>query len=286
MGWFALALSSVVFFTTLNLLQRVLAVKSRDPRAMSLVFNFIAAILATLIFFVTGSHKNFSLPTGYSAWITLAVACLMYGLYERGRFYAAKYLEASTLIIVLNISVVVAFIGSLFLYSEPLSLRKLIGATLILIALSLVSYNKKSFKRGSRVLKGIMIGFLISVFLGIGWMLDKLGAAYFNANTYSILVWTIPIAIIYFPYIKLATLKNELKVTSWKIAVLALLNVIGYLLQLKALELQEATRVIPIVQTSTLTTVLAGVVLLNEKEHLVKKVIAGFTAFAGVYFLI
>ncbi|KKU23262.1 MAG: hypothetical protein UX34_C0013G0017, partial [Candidatus Woesebacteria bacterium GW2011_GWF1_46_13] len=56
--------------------------------------------------------------------------------------------------------------------------------------------------------------------------------------------------------------------------------------QLKALELQEATRVIPIVQTSTLTTVLAGVVLLNEKEHLVKKVIAGFTAFAGVYFLI
>ena len=108
MGWFALALSSVMFFTTLNLLQRVLAVKSRDPRAMSLVFNFIAAILAILIFFVTGSHKNFSLPTGYSAWIVLAVACLMYGLFERGRFYAAKYLDASTLIIVLNISVVVA----------------------------------------------------------------------------------------------------------------------------------------------------------------------------------
>jgi len=283
MSWTALAFSSVVFFTSLNLLQRVLAVDSKHPRAMAVLFNGIAALIALLIFALTGSHKNFVLPTAPQAWIALLIATFCYGMFERWRFLAAKLLDASVLTTIVNISVLIAFIGALFLYSEPLTVQKLLGGVLIVGALFLVSINNKA-KKSSK--KGVLVAVAISIVLGLGWMLDKLGTQYFNASTYNIFIWAVPVIFIYFPHIKLDIIKTELKLASWKIFVLAGLNVVGYLMQLKALETAEATRVIPIVQTSTLFTILMGIIILKEREHIPRKIIAGLMAISGAYFLI
>lgn len=283
MNWSYLAFSSVFFFTSLNLLQRKLAVDSNHPRAMAVLFNTIAALIALIIFTTTGSFKSFALPSELKAWIALLIASFCYAMFERGRFVAAKLLDASVLTTVVNISVLVAFIGSLFLYSETLSTNKLVGGVLIIGALFLVSIGKKSKSSST---KGILIAVLISVMLGLGWMLDKLGTQFFNASTYNIFIWTVPIIFIYFPHIKFDVIKSELKLASWKVFLLAGLNVVGYLLQLKALEIAEATRVIPIVQTSTLFTVLMGIVLLKERESIARKVIAGLMAIIGAHFLV
>ena len=139
MNWVFLAISSVFFFTSLNLLQRKLATDTNNPRAVAVLFNGMAAFIALSIFFISGSFKNFSLPTKLEAWIALLLASL---------------------------------------------------------------------------------------------------------------------------------------------------NVIGYLLNLKALEIAEATRVIPIVQTSTLFTVIFGILLLKERDNVPRKIIAGILAITGVYFLV
>ena len=283
MSWILFALSSVVSFTFLNLLQRVLAVDSKHPRAMAVLFNGTAALIALLIFAFSGAYKSFSLPTEPQAWIALLIASFCYGMFERGRFVAAKLLDASVLTTIINISVVIAIIGSSWLYSEPLTSTKLFGGALILIALLMVSFGNQTKKSP---LKGVFVGILISIMLGLGWMLDKLGTQYFNSGTYNILIWILPTVFIFFPYIKLEVINSELKVASWKVFLLAGLNVIGYLMQLKALEIAEATRVIPILQTSTLFTVLLGVVFLREREHILRKVLAGIIAVTGAYFLI
>ncbi len=250
---------------------------------MAILFNVIAAFIALLIFILTGSFKNFILPSAPKAWIALIIACFCYAMYERGRFVAAKLLDASVLTTIFTISVLVAFIGSLFLYSEILTIHKLLGASLIIGALLLISLNKNTSKLSS---KGILIAVLISIMLGLGWMLDKLGTQYFTANTYNIFVWIIPIVFIYFPHINLNIIKEELRIASWKVFLLSGLNVIGYFMQLKALEVAEATRVIPIVQTSTLFTVFLGIILLKERDHVLRKVIAGGMAITGAYLLI
>ena len=282
MSWIILTFGSVIFFTSLNLLQRVLAVDSKHPRAMAVIFNTIAAFLALFIFAITDSFSDFVLPTAPKAWISLLIASFGYAMFERGRFIAAKYLDASILATIVNISVLVAFIGSLFLYSEPLTLHKLLGGVLIIGSLLLVSIKDKP-KKSSR--QGLLVAVAISIMLGLGWMLDKLGALFFDASTYNIFIWIIPIIFIYFPHIKLSVIKTELKLASWKVFVLAGLNVIGYLMQLKALETAEATRVIPIVQTSTLLTILMGIVFLKEREHIPRKLIAGVMAISGAYLL-
>ena len=113
-----------------------------------------------------------------------------------------------------------------------------------------------------------------------------MGTRYFNANTYNIFAWCAPLLFIVFPGIDIKIIKKELRIASWKVFVLAGFNVFGYLFQLKALELSEATKIIPIIQTSTLFTVLAGILFLKERENVPRKLIAGVIAVVGVFLLV
>jgi len=251
---------------------------------MAFLFNLFAALIALGIFLFRGNLTNLTYYTSKEAWLYVAIAALMYAVFERYRFKVAKQLDASYFATVLNVSVVVAFIGSVFLYKESLGSAKIIGSLLILFALILVSIGRKSKKH--LTVKGLLLGIFISAVLGLGWMLDKKGALYFSADVYNILLWAIPVPLIYLPYIKTGNLISEFRLASWKIVLLAALNVIGYLMQLKALEIGEATKVIPIVQTTTLFTVLFGIILLRERENIGRKVFAAILALSGVYLLI
>ncbi|KKP62956.1 MAG: hypothetical protein UR56_C0003G0063 [Candidatus Roizmanbacteria bacterium GW2011_GWC2_34_23] len=281
MTWLYLSLGSALSFASLTLLSRVVSVKSKNPRALSIVFNLIAFLMALMIFFITGANKNFSLPTKFEPYLYLSIACLFYGLYERIRFYVAQVLEASLVSIINNISLAVAFFTAAFIYSEVMTINKIGGFLLILTALFLVSVNKVS-KINRR---GILLAILANVFLGIGWALDKKGVIFFSPETYNVLVWFFPLFVLYFPYLKFSDIKKEIKISSWKIALLSLFNVIGYFIQLKAQALADATRVIPIVQTSTLLTVIFGIFILKEKDNLFKKIFAGIIAIGGVFLL-
>lgn len=283
MTWFYFATSSIIFFTVMNLIQRRLAVDSKYQRATSVVFNFYSVLIALTIFIFSGSYKNIVWPRESVAWIFLISASIFYSLYERGRFVAAKLLDASTLTIVSNISVVVAFIGALFLYSESLTVNKAIGAGLIFISLIVVSIQKNIHKKIS--IKGLLVGILISTVLGLGWMLDKKGAIFFSPSVYNILAWTIPFILLYLPYVKTDHIVYEVKHSSKGLFIMAGLNVVGYYLQLQALQLADATLVIPIVQMSTLTTVLAGVFVLGEKDFIWRKIFSAIVALIGVYLL-
>jgi drug/metabolite transporter (DMT)-like permease len=188
MAWIFYASGSIVLFTILFLLQRIIAVDSRHQRAMAVIFNFIAGVFAVIIFLVTGAFRHFQFSRQPVAWVSLLVASLAYALFERYRFKVAKVLDASLYTIIGNISVLVAFIGALLLYSEPLTTNKLIGAILIISSLFLASLNKSSGSQKSLKLHSLLLGVAVFSFLGIGWMLDKMGALYFNADTYNILI--------------------------------------------------------------------------------------------------
>ena len=100
---------------------------------------------------------------------TFGIAGIAYGFFERLRFFATKFLDASIYSIVHNISVLIAFFLSLFLYQESLTFSKMMGFVLIIIALFLVVEIKKS----KISLKGLWYGIVTSVLIGIGWSLDK-----------------------------------------------------------------------------------------------------------------
>lgn len=281
--WMYYTIGSIVFFTLLNLLQRQLSIDSKNPRAMAVIFNSYAAGVAVLIFFLTQSYNHFELPTDPTAWIVVTIASILYALFERGRFYVAKLLDASVFATIINIGLIVTFIGSIIFFAEPVTTQKVTGTLAIVFALFLVSYGKAK----SRIsLKGITLAVIISVIIGTAWIFDKKGTEYFNAETYNIFVWTVPIIFIYLPHVPYSDLKQEFQRGSWKFAVLAILNVTGYFFQLNALALHEVSRVLPLISTSTIFTVLIGIFLLKEKENAFKKIIAGIITVIGIYFLV
>lgn len=282
MTWLYLSIASALCFSALGLFSRIVSVDSKNPRAFSLAFNLTTICMAILLFLITGAYKRIILPTQTEAWVYFLIGGFFYGMFERWRFYATKALDASIYSIMTNLSVVIAFIMSLFLYQETLTISKFLGFIFIMLSLFLIIDRKKS----KISLKAIFLGLITSTLLGVANAVDKKGAIYFSPEMYNLLLWTVPFIVLYYPSININDIKREFRKFSWKIVLLSFFNFFGYYLMLRALFMAEAIKVIPIVQISTIFTVIAGIFLLNEKDQIPKKIIASVIAVLGVYLLV
>jgi len=283
MQWFYFSLGSIIAFTALNIFSKVLIAGSKNQRAFAVVFNICSAFWAVVIFFLISYNKIAFPNITYIAILVVVTAALFYAGFERGRFLAIKNTDASVYVTIFSASTVIAFFGSLILYNESFTYAKLLGLTLIIIATVAVSINEIKLKKTTKV--GVVTSIICAVLLGAGWVLDKKGSLLFGAELYNLLVWILPIIFIYLPYIKPQDLKYELKMGNWKIAFIALLNVVAYYLQLRALSVGEATKVIPITQSSIILTVFIGIIVLKEKDFIFRKVIASIITVVGIYLL-
>ncbi|MFA6016888.1 MAG: DMT family transporter [Patescibacteria group bacterium] len=281
MTWLYLSLGVAVCYACLNIFSRIVSVDSKNPRALSIAFNLVSTVMAIILLLFTGSFKNFSLPKIADAWIYLLIAAFFYGIFERLRFFATKMLDASIYSIIGNTSLIVAFTISIFLYKETLTISKLTGSLLILASLFMVVDKKKS----KVSIRGVLVGLTACIAVGIAAGLDKKGAIYFSPEIYNLLLWVVPLIVLYFPGIKIKEIIDQFKKFSWKIVLLAFFNFVGYYLGLKAFLLADATRVLPIIQLSTIMTVIIGILFLNEKNHMSKKILAGIIAVVGVFLL-
>lgn len=279
--WLWLSLTSVILFTALNLLFRVLAVKSINPRVFSFIFNCIASMFAFIILLTELNFVNLpkSIPTHQIIFIILAV--ILYGIYERTHFIARKHIESSILVIIYRLAPLIAFLGSIIFFGEILTLNKALGTLLIIGAAIVVAYKNSKLVFG----KGFWLAIFVVVVLGLAWMLDKPGSAGIPASFYSFLLWLLPLPIIAFPKITLTDLKKEFKNAGLGVVLIAFLNAIGFYMQLKALSLADASRVIPIVSSASVLTIIGGVFILNEKSHLWRKLLAGAMMFGGIWLL-
>ncbi len=129
---------------------------------------------------------------------------------------------------------------------------------------------------------GLFLGFLTSSLIGIAQIFDKAGAVNFSPALYSVIVWLIPIPFIIFPKLKISHIRQELRQSGIVIFWMSLINVIGYYLALKALEVGTAIQVVPMIQTYSIITVLFAAIFLKEREHLVLKFFAAILALIGI----
>ncbi len=280
MTWSYYLLPAIFLFASLQIFQRKIGINSTNPRASAVVFNGIAGLLAFILFIALGDYHRLQIPTTPLPWIFLGLGSLFYGLFERYRFSASKYIEASVLVVIHNWSFVVGFIGVVLLYREPITIQHVLGAGIILFSIVLVSIPKS--KRASITKIGLLFGFLTSSLIGLAQIFDKAGAENFSPSLYSIIVWLTPIPFIIFPKLKISYIKQEVRQSGAIIFWMALINVIGYYLALKALEVGLATQVVPIIQIYSIITVLFAALFLKERENLVLKFFAAILALIGL----
>jgi drug/metabolite transporter (DMT)-like permease len=281
MTWLWYALASVLFFTAQDLLMRVLAIKTTQPRIFSVVFNLWGSLFAIIVFMSEGGSFDSLRHLTPLQYGLLASTILLYGFYERFNFSARKAVNASTLSIIYRMSPVIAFAGSILFLHEPMSVHKAFGAALAIGASFLLVYKNPHLS----IKKTLSVPLLCMVLLGIAWVADKPASAAMPASLYSFMVWCVPLFFVMFPGVSAKQVRKEFVVGGWKVAVAALLNVVGYICNIQALALADASRVIPVVATNGIFIVLGGIILLHEHEHARRKYIAAALAFAGVLLL-
>lgn len=266
----------------MNIVQRRVAQASTNPRAASIAFLLSGAVAATILFLLTDKTSRM-VHGDINAVLILIVATFSYGLFERGRFFAAKLLDASVFTTVINLCIVFTVFCSIIFLGEAFTVEKLAGSLLILISLLLVSYTRDHHKISK---KGIAFTCLISIFLGIAWTVDKKATEFFEPSLYALLMWTLPAIVIVLPSLSIKDVQKEFQNSGKGVLTMATLNVLGYYAQLKALSLADATIVMPIIQLSTLSTVGAGILFLHERDNIWRKCVAGILALLGAYFLL
>lgn len=281
MPWFTYAIISTFFFAAQELWLRTLAINSVVPRVSSAIYNAWGAFFAITIFLLgKGSFAPlFSLSA--TQYLLIASSCLLYGLYERYQFIARKGIEASILTIIFRLETVIASIIAIIVLREPLTLEKTLGTVAIVFASIMLSYKNARLIRN----RALFFALLCSVFIGVAMTVDKPASSGIPATLYSVITWTCSVIVIAFPGIKKNQFLKEFSIGNWKIAVAALLNVIGYMLFIQALSYGESSRVVPIVAINSILVVFGGIILLRERDHLWRKIAAGLIAFAGVYLL-
>ena len=281
MLWFFLAIASALIFASQELLMRVLAVRTGSPRIFAVVFNIWGALFAILLFlFERGSLDALGTLTPVQ-YLLLASTVILYGFYERTQFYARQGVDASTFAIIFRLSTVIGFVGAILFLGEPFTVAKLVGVLLIIAASLFLIYKNPKFS----LTRPFWYAVLCAVFLGLTSVLDKPASAPLPATLYSFAVWCFPIIIIAFPGVRKKELVREFHIGGWKVALAALLNVTGYILYIQAMSLAEASRVNPISATSGIFTVAGGILLLHERSHLQRKIVATVLAFMGVLLL-
>lgn len=260
---------------------RVLGIKSGNARIFSLVFNIWGAFFALIGFILqSGSFAQLA-DVKPSTFALLMLAVLFYGLYERIQFVARKGIDASSLTIIYQLSPVVGFFGALLFLGEQFSIIKLAGAALTIGSSLLLVYKNPTL----RINRPVIYAFICAILLGVASVVDKPASAQLSSTIYTFLIWVLPLIIIAFPKVEKRQFLKEFQIGGWKVALTALLNVLGFICFIQAITLTDASRVIPIIYTSSIFTVLGGIFFLGERDHIGRKILAAIVACTGIALL-
>ncbi len=281
MGWLFFTLLSTVIASVASILQRVLMKGDKsNPYAYAIIFHFLIGFLVLVFASIQGA--SFSILHGNV--LMLLVAGALWGSCQVFLFKAFQLLEASEVMIVSDLRVVVTIIASVIFLGEVVTGGNILGAILILAATFLIADMGKGFVLN----KGVWYTIAAALLAGLAIVADSV-----NAQQYDVLVYSV-FSNFFSGFFILAFYPRSLQ--RWKhfiepnflikILPLAALSATQGVLYLLALAYGGNTaQVGTIRQASVILTVLLAIVFLNERNKLWKKLVGAILVTAGVFLL-
>lgn len=242
--------------------------KSKNDAALTVLLEIMAGIV--LLCFMP--LFEFKLPTDKKVYIISAIAVIFYAIKDRLDTTVRKNLEASTVNILEQSMNVFLIVWGLLFFKEPFVWKKIIGAILIIFSNVLLMYQKGKFEFNKYVLLKILGSLSISIAIS----LDVGISDNYNVALYKCLTLVLPALLIFiFERVKIKDIKEEFKICDKKaIFITSISWGIMILSQLRAMQLGMITTVAPLCAITVILNVFAGYLFLNEKDNLIKKIIA------------
>jgi Putative glucose uptake permease len=252
-----------------------------DPTAFSAFWHLTCGIMGIPFIFITGLVY----PQELKIWLITLLSGFLYTICLLLYFKALKNTEISqTETISTTRSIWVVLLGVVF-FGETLSLSKLLGVALIFLGL-IVIYNQKTKKTtfGRYHIYVLVYAIMISS----AYALDKYALRYFSVGFYNSLLYLLPgiLTTVIFP----RTLRNmkyliKPRKTNYFIFISCSVQIISTLSLYAAYQVGELSLVGPLAQTSTVLTIIFGILLLKERWNLKRKIAGIAIVSLGVAFL-
>lgn len=282
MNWFVFAFASAVLFTFSGLCQKlILREEETDPIALAIFFQLLVALLLLPFLFKFGLFW----PSGDSVYWRVAAMGAIYTLGAFFWFKAVKVIPISEAAIISATRPFWILLGSSLFLAELVSQEKILGIALITVGIMVVYWRQGALRSFGR---GQTLALLASILFAVGFLNDFTIVSRFSLPVYLFIGYLFPgvgLMLIQpkaIPKIKLL-LKKKRIFQSFLLAIVSVLG-IGSIYSAYLVG-GEASRIMPVNQSSVVLTVILAAFFLKEREKLGRKLIGSILVVLGVMIL-
>ena len=273
--WFNL-IAYLVLYVLFTQAYKIATKKSKNDGALTILLQMFGGLV--LLLFVPLFKLQF--PSDYKTYLFLGIACVFYAITDRVNTTARRGLDVSTYSILGQLMTVFLIVWGILFFKEPIILKKMLGALLILAGNVLVLYKKGKFEFN----KYVVYSLIGNLAMSIGVSIDVGISDQFNLPIYVSSTLIVPALIVLLvervnPKDIISEYKNGDKKSIWLVGCswgLMLLSM------LRAYQFGSVTTIAPIASVTTILNVFVAYFLLKEKNSLLRKVIAALIVILGI----
>ena len=270
---------SVLAYAAAKIIDRYV-LKGVSPYAYALVVNTVSAIL-----FLPVALTNIHFPVQDIAWTALIIASILWTMIAVSGLTAHTETEVSIQDPLSQSKALWALLLGIFVLKETASFFRIAGVVTIFLGISLLVWHPER-KFGRVRDKGVRWTLGTAVLSALVAIADKKALGFFNPELYGFLVFLLPSFILFFFLPKRTGEVKYLFRNHWQATLIAsILLFITYYARLRVFVVMDVSVAYPLLQLSTLLTVLGGIFILREREHLKQKIVAALIVVLGSIFL-
>lgn len=276
-NWIMYVVLYIIFATIFTQFYKVATKSLTKPGALTVLLELIGTVTVLLLC----PLFEMKFPEDTKVYLFLGLSIIFYAIADRVNTTVRSGIEASTFSMLKQLSTTFMIFAGLIFLKEEFVLVKFIGAMLIIFSNVFIFFQKGNFKFNRYILLGILsnLSFTVALFLDVN-ISDNFNLPFYVAMTLGIPAMLIAI----FERIKFSDIKIEFQNGNKKaILITGITWSVGILLQLRAYQLGDNVSVVaPLCALTVISNVIFGYLFLNERDHLLKKIMAAILIIISV----
>ncbi len=261
MGWELFALVAAFSIGIERLIIRHI-MKEEGHVAFSWLFSLLGGIFYLPLLLVVG----FTIPDSPYGWALAVFAGFLWAVISLVGSKSYRYTQVSLRDPIARTDVLFLLLFSALILHEYITTTKLMGVLVIFSGLIILTWHKGKIL-GKLSHKGVKLTLVGAVLSGFVAVVDKATVVYFLPALYGFLMYFIPA--IYLTPLALKNKKEIKRLVARKfvwVVIVSVLAVISYYFQLSAYTMTDVSNVFPVLQLSTLVTVVGGAIFHREED--------------------